>query len=78
VVALDKLEPEEHNRVYKMLNLTVVAHANEHLEVKWPLGGDPCSDNATTARCSSAVTTPVFKFRALLTSEGTELELARI
>ena len=45
---LDKLEPEERNRVYKMLNLTVVTHANDHLEVKWPLGGAPCRDNATT------------------------------
>ena len=45
---LDKLEPEERNRVYKMLNLTVVAHANGHLKVKWPLGGDPCRDNVTT------------------------------
>jgi len=45
---LDKLEPEERNRVYKMLNLTIVAHANDHLEVKWPLGEDPCRDNATT------------------------------
>ena len=44
---LDKLEPEERNRVYKMLNLTVLAHANGNLEVKWALGGDPCRDNAT-------------------------------
>jgi len=44
---LDKLEPEERNRVYKMMNLTVLAHANDNLEVKWILGGDPCRDNAT-------------------------------
>ena len=45
---LNKLEPEERNRIYKMLNLTVLAHPNDNLEVKWPLGGDPCRDNATT------------------------------
>jgi site-specific DNA recombinase len=45
---LDKLEPEERNRVYKMLDLTVLAQANGNLEVKWALGGDPCRDNATT------------------------------
>lgn len=45
---LDKLEPEERNRVYKMLNLIVLAHANDNLEVTWVLGGDPCRDNATT------------------------------
>jgi hypothetical protein len=44
---LDELEPEERNRIYKMLNLTVLAHANDHLEVKWDLGGDPCRDNVT-------------------------------
>jgi hypothetical protein len=45
---LDELEPEERNRVYKMLHLTVLAHPNDNLEVKWALGGDPCRDNATT------------------------------
>ena len=42
---LDKLEPEERNRVYKMLNLKVLAHRDGNLEVKWALGGDPCGDN---------------------------------
>ena len=46
--ALDNLEPEERNRVYKMLNLTVLAHANDNFEVTWVLGGDPCRDNVTT------------------------------
>jgi hypothetical protein len=45
---LDNLKPEERNRVYKMLNLTVLAHANGNLEVRWVLGGDPCRDNSTT------------------------------
>jgi hypothetical protein len=44
---LDKLEPEERNRVYKMLDLKVLAQANDNLEVKWALGGDPCRDNVT-------------------------------
>ena len=42
---LDKLEPEERNRVYKMLNLKVLAHRDGNLEVKWVLGEDPCGDN---------------------------------
>ncbi len=44
---LDKLEPKERNRVYKMLDLTVVAQENGNLEVKWVLGGDLCRDSAT-------------------------------
>ena len=42
---LDKLDPEERNRVYKMLDLKVLAQENGNLEVKWALGGDPCRDN---------------------------------
>jgi site-specific DNA recombinase len=42
---LDKLEPEERNRVYKMLDLKFLAHRDGNLEVKWALGGDPCGDN---------------------------------
>ena len=45
---LDNFKPEERNRVCKMLNLAVLAHANDNLEVKWVLGADPCRDNATT------------------------------
>jgi site-specific DNA recombinase len=44
---LDKLEPEERNRVYKMLDLTALVHANSDLEIKWALGGDLCRDNVT-------------------------------
>ncbi len=33
---LDKLEPEERNRLYKLLNLTVLAHADGNLEVNAP------------------------------------------
>ena len=42
---LDALEPEERNRVYKMLDLTVLAQENGDLELKWALGADPCRDN---------------------------------
>jgi hypothetical protein len=42
---LDTLEPEERNRVYKMLDLTVLAHENGNLELTWALGADPCRDN---------------------------------
>jgi hypothetical protein len=42
---LDNLEPEERNRVYKMLDLKVLAQEDGNLEVKWALGGDPCRDN---------------------------------
>jgi hypothetical protein len=42
---LDHLELEERNRVYKMLDLEVLAHENGSLEVKWALGGDLCRDN---------------------------------
>jgi hypothetical protein len=42
---LDKLEPEERNRVYRMLDLKVLAHRDGNLEVKWALSGDPCGDN---------------------------------
>jgi hypothetical protein len=36
---LAELEPEERNRIYKMLNLMVLAHVNDNLEVKWLSAG---------------------------------------
>jgi len=42
---LDALEPEERNRIYKMLDLTVLADEKGSLELKWALGSDPCRDN---------------------------------
>ena len=42
---LDNLEPEERNRVYKMLDLKVLAQQDGNLEVKWVLGGNLCRDN---------------------------------
>ena len=38
---LDALEPEERNRIYKMLDLTVSAHEDGKLELSWALGGGP-------------------------------------
>jgi hypothetical protein len=46
-VRLDELEPEERNRVYKMLRLTVFAHGNGDLEANWAFGEDLCRDNVT-------------------------------
>jgi hypothetical protein len=75
---LDALEPDERNRVYKMLDLTVLAHENGSLELKWALGADLCRDNEPLPRWSSASTTPAFRFRAVLTDDGSEeVELAR-
>jgi hypothetical protein len=42
---LNALEPVERNRIYKMLDLTVLAHENGSLELKWALGADLCRDN---------------------------------
>ena len=42
---LDKLEPEERNRIYKMLDLKVLAHGDGNLEVKWALGEVLCVNN---------------------------------
>jgi hypothetical protein len=69
---LDTLEPEERNRVYKMLGLTVSAHEDGSLELTWTLGADPCRDIEPPPRWSSAPTTPAFRFRAMLTDDGSE------
>ena len=42
---LDKLDPEERNHLYKMLDLKVITHEDGNLEVKWTLGGNLCRDN---------------------------------
>jgi hypothetical protein len=44
---LDELEPEERNRVYKMLGLTVLAHGDGSLEAKWAVDETLCRDNVT-------------------------------
>jgi site-specific DNA recombinase len=42
---LDVLEPAERNRIYKMLDLTVLAHEEGSLELKWAPGAGPCVDS---------------------------------
>jgi hypothetical protein len=69
---LEALEPDERNRVYKMLRLTVLAHEDGKLEASWTLGGDPCRDNEPLLRWSSTFATPAFRFRAVLTGDGSE------
>jgi hypothetical protein len=44
---LDELEPEERNRVYRMLGLTVLAHEDNKLEARWAFGEVLCRDNVT-------------------------------
>ena len=65
-----------------MLNLTVVAYANDYLKVKWPLGGDPCRDNATTPQCTFSDTThsslTALKFRAVLGGADPVVRLERM
>lgn len=70
---LTDLSPEERNRVYKMMRLHFLADREGRLTAEWGC------NVLTTPRCSSAVTTPVFKFHALLTEDGAEqIELARV
>jgi hypothetical protein len=80
---LDALEPNERNRVFKMLGLTVLAYEDGKLEARWTLGGDPCRDNKPLLRWSSTSTTSTsttntFRFRAILTEEANEVELALV
>jgi hypothetical protein len=73
---LDNLKPEERNRVYKMLDLTVMAHASGSLDLRWALGGDPCGDNEPPALWNFTVTTSAPRFRAVLTGDGSgEIEV---
>src|SRR5215203_2552392 len=75
---LDALEPDERNRVYKMLDLTLLAHENGSLELKWALSADLCRDNGPLPRWSFESTTNALRFRAVLTGDGSEeVELAR-
>jgi hypothetical protein len=76
---LDNLEPEERNRVYKMLDLKLLAHEDANLAVKWTLGGNLCRDNEPLPRWSSTSTTRDFRFRGVLSGDGSEeVELARV
>ena len=42
---LDVLGPSERNRVYRMLDLSVLAQEDGGLELRWTLGADPCGDS---------------------------------
>jgi hypothetical protein len=44
---LDELEPEERNRVYRMVGLTVLAYEDNKLEARWALNEALCRDNVT-------------------------------
>ena len=73
---LDNLEPKERNRVYKMLDLKLLADEDGNLEVKWTLGGSLCRDNEPLLRWSFTSTTPALRFRSVLADEGSgEVEL---
>jgi hypothetical protein len=70
---LDELPPAERNRVYKMMNLRVFAHPDDALIAEWGCNVSPLP------RWSSTITTPDFKFRAVLTDEKSiEVELDRV
>jgi hypothetical protein len=60
-----------------MINLTVLTDESGSLELKWALGADLCRDNEPLPRWSSTSTTNTFRFRAVLTGDGSEeVELA--
>src|SRR5215210_3145849 len=44
---LDQLEPEERNRIYRMLGLTGSTHEDNKLEAKWAFAEGLCRDNVT-------------------------------
>ena len=55
-----------------MMRLTVYASPDGSLIAEWGCNALP------TPQCTSTATTTCFRFRALLTGEGAELELARV
>src|SRR5215210_9600776 len=63
---LDNLEPEERNRVYKMLDLKLLAHEDGNLAVKWTLGGNLCRDKEPLPRWSSTSATRDFRASPIL------------
>jgi hypothetical protein len=76
---LDNLESEELNRVYKMLDLKLLAHEDGNLAVKWTLGGNLFRDRESLPRWSSTSATRDFRFRGVLFGGGSEeVELARV
>ena len=76
---VDNLEPEERNRVHKMLDLKLLAHEDGNLAVKWTLGGNLCRDNEPLPRWSSTSAPRDFRFRGVLSGGGSEgVVLARV
>jgi hypothetical protein len=76
---VDNLEPEERNRVHKMLDLKLLAHEDGNPAVKWTLGGNLCRDNEPLPRWSSTSAPRDFRFRGVLSGGGSEeVELARV
>ena len=79
VEQLDHPGPKVRNRVYKMLELKVLADEDGNLEVKWSLGGNLCRDNEPLPRWSSTSAPRDFRFRGVLSGGGSEeVELARV
>lgn len=66
---LTELPPEERNRIYKMMRLSVFADHDGALTADWGC------NVSSTPQCSSTSTTNYFRFRAVLTKEGGESEL---
>ena len=69
---LDGLTPEQTRTLYRMIRLKVLAYDGVLTTAEWG-----CND-VTTLRCSSAVTTNLFRFRTLLAKEGFEVEMAPV
>src|ERR687894_2331587 len=76
---LDNLEPEERNRVYKMLDLKLLAHEDGNLAVKWTLSENLCRDREPLPRWSSTSATRDFRVRGVLSGGcSAEVELERV
>ncbi len=69
---LAELSLEERDRIYKMMRLHVFADHDGALTAEWA-----CNETISH-QCSSISTTSAFRFRAVLTEEGGEPELACI
>jgi hypothetical protein len=76
---LENLELEERNRVYKLLDLKLLAHEDGNLALKWTLGENLCRDKEPLPRWSSTSATRDFRIRGVLSGGGSEeVELARV
>jgi hypothetical protein len=76
---LENLELEERNRVYKLLDLKLLAHEDGNLAVKWTLGGNLCRDKDPLPRWTSISATRDFRVHGVLSGGGSEeVELARV